>query len=177
MRSPFVRLVSGFKGLNLWGKGGNYMMIARSLKVFVAAMVLALVGSVADPAPAQGRPDGCLIEIWPDYLGPGPQEHKVREKLETDAGEIYAIEFGPLAGEYAKIYLFFLVYDDCERKVFSVGAFNYISEMARENGSIGPDETRYHLDLFQQEGHRTLGFRSQPPPYEEMREMALNLLR
>lgn len=146
------------------------------LKAFVAGAALAL-GLVAPPGQAQTRPEGCLIEVWPDYLGPGPQAHQVREQLETDAGEIFAIEFGPLEGEYAKLWLFFLVYEGCERKVFLVGAFNYISELARESGSIGPDEVRYHLDLFQPEGHKTLEFRASPPRYEEMREMALNLLR
>jgi hypothetical protein len=106
-------------------------MIERCLKVFLTAAGIA-VGGIAlatspatSPATAQERPKGCLIEIWPDFLGPGPQKHQLREKLETDAGEIFAIEFGPLAGEYAKLYLFFLVYDGCERKVFSVGSFNY----------------------------------------------------
>ena len=146
------------------------------MKACVAAVGLAL-GLAAIPAEAQSRPDGCLIEVWPDYLGPGPQTHEVRETLETDAGEIFAIEFGPLEGEYAKLWLFFLVYEGCERKVFLVGAFNYVSEMARENGSIRPDEVRYHLDLFRPEGHNTVEFRSSPPRYEEMREMALNLLR
>lgn len=149
----------------------------KGLAAALAAAVLVWAGLVTSPVAAQERPEGCLIEIWPDYLGPGRQTHEVRETLTTDAGEIYAIEFGPLAGEYAKKWLFFLVHDGCERKVFLVGAFNYISEMARENGSIGPDETRYHLDLFQPEGHNTLEFRSEPPRYEEMREMALNLLR
>jgi hypothetical protein len=148
-------------------------MIERCLKVFLAAAAIAL----AVPAAAQERPEGCLIEIWPDFLGPGPQEHQLREKLVTDAGEIFAIEFGPLAGEYAKLYLFFLDHDGCERKAFSVGSFNYITDMARENGSIGPAERRYHLDLYEPEGHHALEFRTEVPRYEEMREMALNLLR
>lgn len=151
-------------------------MRISGMKAVVAALGIVL-GLAAGPAEAQTRPEGCLIEIWPDYLGPGPQAHEVRETLQTDAGDIYAIEFGPLAGEYAKLWLFFLVHDGCERKVFLVGAFNYVTQMARENGSIGPDETRYHLDLFRPEGHNTLEFRSSVPRYEEMREMALNLLR
>ncbi|HUS55157.1 MAG TPA: hypothetical protein VMY41_14290 [Thermohalobaculum sp.] len=151
-------------------------MIKRCLKIFLAAAVLALV-LPADPSVAQVRPKGCLIEIWPDFLGPGPQEHKVRETLRTDAGEIFAIEFGPLVGEYAKVYMFFLVYDDCERKVLLVGSFNYQTELARERGEIGPDQRRYHLDLFDPEEHHTIEFRTQVPRYEEMREMALNLLR
>jgi hypothetical protein len=142
-------------------------MIERCLKVFLTAAGIAvggiaLAGPATSPATAQERPKGCLIEIWPDFLGPGPQEHQLREKLETDAGEVFAIEFGPLAGEYAKLYLFFLVYDGCERKVFSVGSFNY---------------RRYHLDLYDPNEHTTLQFRTEVPRYEEMREMALNLLR
>ena len=162
-------------------------MIERCLKIFLAnsiiglaiigLAIIGLAGPAASPAIAQERPKGCIIEIWPDYLGPGPQEHQVREKLETDAGEIFAIEFSSLAGEYAKVYLFFLVFDGCERKVFSVGSFNYITDMARESGSIGPEDRRYHLDLFTPEKHTTLEFRTEVPRYEEMREMALNLLR
>ncbi len=148
-------------------------MIERCLKVFLTAAAIAL----ASPVTAQERPEGCLIEIWPDFFSPGPQQHQLREKLVTDAGEIYAIEFGPLAGEYAKLYLFFLVHDGCERKVFSVGSFNYITEMARESGQIGPEDRRYHLDLYDPEKHTTLEFRNAVPRYEEMREMALNLLR
>ena len=148
-------------------------MTRRSLKVFLAAAAIAL----AAPATAQERPKGCLIEIWPDFFSPGPQQHQLREKLVTDAGEIYAIEFGPLAGEYAKLYLFFLDHDGCERKALIVGSFNYRTDMARQSGEIGPRERRYHIDLFDPEKHTTLEFRNQVPRYEEMREMALNLLR
>jgi hypothetical protein len=159
----------------------EYTMNGRCLKGFLAVLAITWAGTWAgvltSPATAQERPDGCIIEIWPDFLGPGPQEHQVREKLESDAGEIYAIQFGPLAGEYAKVFLFFLVYDGCERKVFSVGSYNYMTELARESGAIGPEARRYHLDLYTPEKHTTLGFRGEVPRYEEMREMALNLLR
>jgi hypothetical protein len=156
-------------------------MTGRCLKDFLAVVAIVfasvLASGLTSPAMAQERPDGCIIEIWPDFLGPGPQEHQIRERLETDAGEIFAIEFGPLAGEYAKVYLFFLVYDGCERRVFSVGSYNYITDLARESGSIGPEDRRYHLDLYAPEKHTTLEFRTEAPRYEEMREMALNLLR
>ncbi len=156
-------------------------MIERCLKVFLVAAAIALaspaIGPTAGPATAQDRPDGCLIEIWPDFFSPGPQQHQLREKLVTDAGEIYAIEFGPLAGEYAKIYLFFLDHGGCERKALIVGSFNYLTDMARESGEIGPQDRRYHLDLFDPDKHTTLEFRTEIPRYEEMREMALNLLR
>jgi hypothetical protein len=156
-------------------------MIERCLKVFLAAAAIALaspaIGPTAGPATAQERPDGCVLEVWPAFLGPGPQEHQVRETLVTDAGEIFAIQFGPLAGEYGKLYLFFLVHGGCERKVFSVGSYDYLTEFARQSGEIGPEARRYHLDLFDPEKHTTLEFRAEVPRYEEMREMALNLLR
>jgi hypothetical protein len=159
----------------------EYTMTGRCLKDFLAVVAIAFAGAwtgvLVTPSMAQDRPEGCIIEIWPDVLGPGPQEHHIRERLATDAGEIFAIEFGPLAGEYAKVYLFFLVYDGCERKVFSVGSYNYLTNMARENGSIGPQDRRYHLDLYTPEKHTTLEFHTKAPRYEEMREMALNLLR
>ncbi len=148
-------------------------MIERCLKVFLAAAVIAL----AVPATGQERPEDCLIEIWPDFFSPGPQQHQLREKLVTDAGEIYAIEFGPLAGEYAKLYLFFLDRGGCERKALIAGSFNYRTEMARESGEIGPQDRRYHIDVYDPDKHTTLEFRTEIPRYEEMREMALNLLR
>ena len=131
-------------------------MIERCLKIFLTAAAIAL----AVPAMAQERPKGCLIEVWPDFFIPGPQQHQVREKLVTDAGEIYAIEFGPLAGEYAKLYLFFLDRDGCERKALIVGAFNYITEIARESGEIGPEERRYHIEMFDPDKQTTLEFRT-----------------
>ena len=118
-------------------------MIERCLKVFLAAAGIVLGGiALAVPAAAQERPEGCLIEIWPDFFSPGPQQHQLREKLVTDAGEIYAIEFGPLAGEYAKIYLFFLDRGGCERKALIVGSFNYRTDVARESGETGAQDQR-----------------------------------
>ncbi len=152
-------------------------MMMRCLKVFLSAGAIALAVPAAGPATAQERPQGCVLESWPVFLGPGPQEHRLRETLATDAGEIFAIEFGPLAGEYAKLYLFMLVRDGCERKVFSVGSYGYLTEFGRQSGDLGPRERRYHLDLYEPERHTTLEFRTRAPRYEEMRERALDLLR
>jgi hypothetical protein len=150
-------------------------MIERCLKTFLAAAALALALPAAGVA--QDRPEGCVIENWPAFLDPGPQKHWVRETLTTDAGEIYAIEFGPLAGEYGKLYMFMLVYGGCEREVMIVGSYDYLTDIARSNGEIGPEERRYHVDLLVPEKHRVLAFRTTPPSYEEMREMALSVLK
>jgi len=151
-------------------------MIPRALKHFLP-VVLGVLAAMAVSAAAQDRPDGCVIEQWPAFLGPGEQDFEMREQLATDAGEIWAIEFGPPAGEYAKVYLFFLVHGGCERKVFSVGSYGYQNDFARARGEIGEGERVYHLDLYEPEGHSTLEFRYDRPPYAEMRERALNLLR
>ena len=155
-------------------------MIARMVKGVLLAGALG-AGLAWAPATAQetgeARPEGCVIEQWPAYLAPGPQEHRVRETLTTDAGEIYAIEFGPPAGEYAKLYLFFLVHGGCERKVFSVGSYGYMSDFARQRGEIGEGERVYHLDLYTPESHNVLEVRFDRPTYAEMRERALNVLR
>lgn len=148
-------------------------MLGRILKGLAGAAVLAGVAAAQEGE----RPEGCVIEQWPAYLAPGPQQHSLRERLETDAGEIYAIEFGPPEGEYAKIYMFFLVHDGCERKVLSVGSYGYMNDFARQRGEIGVDERVYHLDLFEPEAHRTLELRYERPRYEDMRERALDLLR
>lgn len=148
-------------------------MTPRSLKTLLAAAVLAL----AMPAAAQERPEGCVIEQWPAYLGPGEQTFETREMLETDAGEIHAVVFGPPKGEYAKLFLFFLVHDGCERKVFSVGTYGYMNDFARARGEIGEGQRVYHLDLYEPKRHSTLEIRYQKPSYQEMRERALNVLR
>jgi len=147
-------------------------MIGRILKGVLAAGLVVLAGAAGET-----RPQGCVIEQWPAYLAPEPQTHKIRERLTTDAGEIWAIEFGPLQGEYAKLFLFFLVHDGCERKVFSVGSYAYLNDFARQRGEIGEGERIYHLDLFEPEKQTTLEHRYEAPGYPEMREKALNLLR
>ena len=146
---------------------------------------LALAAALAAPAAAQEsaqgaepvRPEGCVIEQWPAYLAPGTQDHHVRESLVTDAGEIYAVEFDDLEGEYAKLYLFFLVQGGCERKVLSVGSYGYMNDFARQRGEIGEGERVYHVDLFEPGERDQLEVRYRRPSYEAMREKALNLLR
>jgi len=152
-------------------------MHIRILKAFLSTAATAAALVVAGPAVTQERPEGCVIEQWPAFLGPGDQEFQMREKLVTDAGEIWAIQFGPLVGEYAKVYLFFLVHDGCERKVFSVGSYQYLTDFARQRGEISANDRVYSLDLYEPEQHTTLEMRYDVPPYEELRERALNLLR
>jgi len=152
-------------------------MIERRLKSFLAAALAAVLLAVPGAADAQTRPKGCVIESWPDYLSPGLQTHGVREKLATGSGEIVAVEFGPLTGDYGKLWLFLLVRQGCERKVLSVGSFEYLTEIARQNGDVGANERRYHVDLFDAETHQVLEYRTSPPAYEEMREIALSVLK
>ncbi len=146
-----------------------------TLGALLAAGALALIHH--EPAEAQ-RPKGCVIEQWPAYFAPGPQGFELRERIALDDGSsIYAIVFGPPAGEYAKLYLFFLDRDGCERKALVVGTYAYMNDFARERGELSEGERLWHLDYLDAESHRTLEFRYERPGYEEMRARALELLR
>jgi len=136
-------------------------MIEHPLKSFLAAATLVLALPAAGLA--QDRPTGCVIEAWPAYLDSGPQQHRLRETIPTDAGQIYAIEFGPLAGEYGKPFMFMLVYSGCERQVMVVGSYDYLIDIARQNGDIGPADRRYHINMLVPEKHNVLGYRISPP--------------
>lgn len=152
-------------------------LVSKSLTAglcLAAALSLPAVAQQAQPEP---RPKGCVIESWPAYLAPGLQSFSVRERIPTAAGEILAIEFGPLTGEYAKLFLFFLVRDGCERKVFSVASWNYLTDFALQRGEIREGDRVYHLDVFDAAEQTTLELRYDPPDYGEMREKALTLLR
>ena len=145
---------------------------------WVAALAAGLEAlAIGTPALAQ-RPAGCIIERWPAYFAPGPQSFELRERIPLEAGgTIYAIVFGPPAGEYAKLYLFFLDRDGCERKALVVGTYAYMNDFARERGEIGEGERLWHLDYLDAATHRTLEFRYERPGYGEMRARALELLR
>jgi len=126
-------------------------MIEHPLKSFLTAATLVLALPAAGLA--QDRPTGCVIEAWPAYL-----------------------DSGPLAGEYGKLFMFMLVYAGCERQVMVVGSYDYLIDIARQNGDIGPAERRYHIDMLVPEKHNVLEYRTSPPGYAEMREMALRVL-
>ncbi|HSF96435.1 MAG TPA: hypothetical protein VLA52_15525 [Thermohalobaculum sp.] len=148
-------------------------MIPRSLKCFLAAAAIL----AAAPAAAQERPQGCVLEAWPAFLDPWDQTHQLQEKIPTDAGEVLAIRFGPLSGEFAKLYMFMLVRDGCDRHILSVGSFGFQTEFARQRGEIGEGDRIYHLDLFGPDSHQVLEFLRDPPGYEAMRARALEVLR
>lgn len=155
-------------------------MIRAMVKGVLAAAALGAL--LAAPAGAQDkqastRPKGCVIEQWPAFLAPGPQSHTLRERIPTPAGEVDAIAFGPLEGEYAKLYMFFLVKGGCERKVFVVGSYGYMNDFARQRGEIGPNQRIYHLDMFTPRRHRTLEILHDRPGYAAMRARALSELR
>ena len=151
-------------------------MIPNSLKCFLAAAAI-LAAVPAAPAAAQDRPQGCVLEAWPAFLDPWDQTHRIRERIPTASGDVIAIQFGPMSGEYAKLYLFMLVRGGCDRKVLSAGSFSYLTDFARQRGEIGPGKRIYHLDLFDADKHSVLEQRYDPPGYEEVRARALELLR
>lgn len=156
-------------------------MISHSLKTLAAATALLLPVLAAVPGPARAadvqRPKGCVVEAWPAFLDPWHQTHRIRERIKTDAGEVLAIQFGPLKGEYAKLFMFMLVHDGCDRKIVVVSSFNFMTDIARQRGDVGPGQRIYELDLYTHDQHKTLELMHRPPSYAEAKAKALDLLR
>ncbi len=136
------------------------------LRILFTIMALAPLGAAAQVA----APGECVMESWGGFLAPEPQTFQRREQIETDAGPVYAIEFGELKGEYAKVFLFLLDGENCFTKAVSFGSYA-LTNMLAEEGRI------YHLDLYLPGEHVTLGFFDQPIPYEQAREMAIAALK
>ena len=149
----------------------------KGVSAAVTVLAAGLFAAAASPAGGQARPQGCIIEQWPAYFAPGPQSFTVRERIPVAGGTIHAIAFGAPEGEYAKLYLFFLDRDGCERKALVVGTYAYLNDFARERGELGEGERLWHLDYLDAETQRTLEYLYEKPAYEEMRARALELLQ
>jgi len=117
---------------------------------------------------------GCADESWAAYLSPGPQTFERREIIAIAPDRnIIAIEFGPLAGDFAKVFMFLEDNGTCYTRVVFVGSYAFTNDMALELGR----ERVYHIDLYEFESHSTLDMRNAPPSYEEARALALNALQ
>jgi len=152
-------------------------MIPCRLKHFLAALAVAVAVPLASQAPAQQRPEGCVLEAWPAFLDPWGQSHGIREKIPTGAGEVIAVAFGPLSGEFAKVYMFMLVQGGCDRKIVTLASFDFVTDFARERGDIGAGDRIWHLDYFDAQTHNRVELYETEPGYAAARARALELLR
>lgn len=139
-----------------------------------AAFVKCLAAALALATPAAA--EDCVMDAWERILAPGFQEHELKEWIGTPAGPVAVLEFGPLAGEHPKLWLFLLDGETCFRRAVVAGSYEATTRFARESGQIGPDERIWHFDLYTGDSHETLGMRAAAPSFEEARAVALEAL-
>lgn len=134
----------------------------KILTCLTLSLVLLSGAAFAKECPAFG---------WNGFLDPGPQTYEVVERIHAGESTIVVIKFDELTGEYAKVYLFFEFLGECPRRAVSLGSY------ATTNLFAADGERVYHLDLYEVGSHTTLDFFSEIPPFEEINERALEVLK
>lgn len=118
--------------------------------------------------------ESCVLS-WP-MLKPAPQKFYKIETPDLPAN-IVALRFGPLEGEFPKLFIFLLDGDECFVKAVVAGSYAATTKGARNAGEIGPEDRMYHLDLYDGASHVTLGFSKVPYTFEQVRDAALRFLK
>jgi hypothetical protein len=147
----------------------QYFKIALWGTVFLIASVMGQM--------AAAEPQGCVMDSWGAYLNAGPQEYETVELINTENGDILALKFGDITGDYGKVFLFLLDNGDCFTRAVSFGSYEATNAYAVEAGDTGPDGRLYHGDMYAPDSHKTLGFFKTPPTYELAREVAIATLK
>jgi len=144
------------------------MQIAGTMR----ALAIALVAALAPPALAAGD---CVTKSW-RMLAPEPQEFASVETPGLPAN-IHAYRFGAPAGQFSKLFIFFLDGGECYVRAVVAGTYEMTTSFAREKGSIGPEDRLYHLDLYDGDSHQTLGFSKVAYTFEQVRDAAIKHLK
>ncbi len=126
---------------------------------------------------AAAEPQGCVMDSWGAYLDSGTQEYETVELIDTENGDILALKFGEITGDYGKVFLFLLDNGDCFTRAVSFGSYEATNAYAVETGGAGPDGRLYHGDLYDPGSHTTLGFFKTRPTYEIARKVAVTALK
>ena len=96
-------------------------------------------------------------------------------------GEIraFVLEYYELKGERPLAWKFILKSgDETLDRHLSVGSYPSATEFARSEGSIGPDERRFHLDGYWVDGsHATYNFYRNRPSYGDVREEVQRIIK
>lgn len=91
----------------------------------------------------------------------------------------FVLEYYDLKGERPLAWKFILKSgDEALDHHFSVGSYPSATEFARSEGSIGPDERRFHLDGYWVDGsHATYNFYRNRPSYGDVREELQRIIK
>lgn len=108
---------------------------------------------------------GCPPFTWDAVIAPGDQTMEIVDRITAEGGRtIVGVQFGPLTGEFAKVYIFIEFVDGCFSRAVSLGRYAYLE-------AIG-NTTDYHLDLYTRDAHATLNWYNTLPSYDDIRAIA-----
>ena len=142
-----------------------------SVRSITAGIVLTAL-LVASPARA-----GCVMQSWSSILAPGPQTAEKIETFKIGKSQVAAVKFDKVAGNFGKVFLFLRHDGNCITDAVSFGSYEATTKVARELGSIGPQDRRYHVDYYAAKVHSTIGFLASVPDYREARKTAKKVFR
>lgn len=106
------------------------------------------------------------------------QKFFICDQFKVGDFKIFAFEFFDLEGEVALKYRLRAYKTNAEGKreevnLISLGSYEQTNKIAQELGETGPDERRFHLDLYAPgDYHETLGFFNGNPGYDEVKRLA-----
>ena len=123
--------------------------------------------------PEPPRQPDAPLDIWAAFLNPGPQS---AHPIEGGAPGIIGFAFDALAGDYAKLFLFFQVREKVLTRAVLAGSYAETVAIQRQMGQIGPDQRIYHMDYYDAQVHQTLGFSKTPYTQDQVRDMAVQRL-
>ncbi len=93
-----------------------------------------------------------------------------REQFRVGDLPVIAYEIFEPAGEMAVFYQFLVGQPDGVLMAeYSLGSYDFTTNVGRESGRLGPDERYYHLDRYDAAGHKAFGFSTFLPRYDEVR--------
>jgi tetratricopeptide (TPR) repeat protein len=101
-----------------------------------------------------------------------------REQFTVGDTEVMAFEYFEPSGD-RRVYFRFTILDaeGKEDHRFSLGSYDTTNLIAHQTGQIEEDERLYHLDRYDSSSHATLGFYSERPDYEAVRESVVQAIR
>ena len=103
----------------------------------------------------------------------------IRDQFNTDQFRVFVLEYFELIGDRA-VKIRFRIHDletNQPANIISLGSYEPTTAIARELGSIGPDDRRFHLDGYPPDGsHQTFGFYTNQPDYDLVKAQVIEIL-
>jgi tetratricopeptide (TPR) repeat protein len=141
-------------------------------------------GKIVQCDEAMGKPKerdadrAALFELF--KAGKVEEPFYCRDQFAVGTIKLMVFEYFELSGERAVRYSFNILArggKDVKYKI-SLGSYEFDTQLAREQGTIGKDQRVFHLDAYYPDGeHRTYGVFNKEPTYDETRKMVTGILK